>query len=353
MHLLLAFPLFVVVVGVDSRWLLHALEEQYSAFNVNTSADGWPDQGYRAHWVTTPKSYLEKIFQIPFTLQPMGRSWYARLIGSLVSIEKAEGKTEQRPLLAQAVQDREKAGGEEIPEEGGPGDQGPEKTGIETPTGAGPETDTTPAPRPGPKLPEEKVKEALPAVTEADLSPPNLIIQPWEQEFMKQLDELIPSPRSAKRLVNLYRLIKATVSESELPRFEGNAKRGGEYQAVLLMLAMLAGFSDQAYDVFNVLSEGRVKGPWWKFVRRLKPVRIPGSHPPLYRNAVAKGIPEAQEPAWERLYLGLEAQKPYFKIADSLEPFTRLSRRVARFSFLSGRAVAHATILVPNEPKSV
>ena len=345
-HLLLAFRLFVVVVGVDSRWLLHALEEQYSAFNVNASGDGGPDQRHRAHWVTTPKNYLEKIFQIPFTLQPMGPEGYARLIENLISLEKAEKETEETPLPTQAGEDRGKPGSEEIPEGGDPGEQVTKESYTETPTGVGAETDTTPAPRAEPE------EEALPAMTEADLSPPNLSIQPWEQEFMKQLDELIPSPRSAKRLVNLYRLIKATVSESELRRFEGNAKRGGECQAVLLLLAMLAGFSDQAYDVFNVLSQGRATGSWWKFVRRLKPVGMPRSHPPVYRNAVAKGIPEAQVPTWERLRLSLEAQKPYFKLKDSLTPFTRMSRRVARFSFLSGRAVAHAAILVPNEPKS-
>lgn len=255
-HLLLAFRLFVVVVGVDSRWLLHALEEQYSAFNVAASGDGGPDQRHRAHWATTPKNYLEKIFQIPFTLQPMGPEGYARLIENLVSLEKAEKETEESPLPTQAGEDRGKPGSEEIPEGGGPGEQVTKESYTETPTGVGAETDTTRAPRAEPE-PEE---EALPAMTEADLSPPNLSIQPWEQEFMKQLDELIPSPRSAKRLVNLYRLIKATVSESELRRFEGNAKRGGEYQAVLLMLAMLAGFSDQADDVFNVLSQGRVSG---------------------------------------------------------------------------------------------
>lgn len=349
-HLLLAFRLFVVVVGVDSRWLLHALEEQYSAFNVSASGDGGPDQHQRSHWVTTPKNYLEKIFQIPFTLQPMGPQGYARLIENLVSPEKDQGEAEERPSPAQTGQEGGKPGREEVPEKGGPGEKALKESAIETPTGASREADKPPAPRPEPDLPEEEEEETLPAVTEADLAPPNLSIQPWEREFMKKLDELIPSPRSAKRLVNLYRLIKATVSESELARFEGNAKDGGEYQAVLLMLAVLAGFSDQAYDMFNALSEGRVNGPWWTFVEDLRPIEITGSDPPLYFNGLTKGITEAQVPTWERLRLSLEAQKPYFKLNDSLEPFTRMSRRVARFSFLSGRAVAHAAILVPNEP---
>lgn len=351
-HLLLAFRLFVVVVGVDSRWLLHALEEQYSAFNVNASGDGGPDQRQRSHWVTTPKNYLEKIFQIPFTLQPMGPQGYARLIENLVSPGKDEGKVEERPSPAQTGQEGGKPDRAGVVGKGGSDEKTLKKSEIETPTDAGTEADTPPTPRPELKQPEKEGEEKLPVVTEADLSPPNLSIQPWEREFMKQLDELIPSPRSAKRLVNLYRLIKATVSESELARFEGNAKDGGEYQAVLLMLAVLAGFSDQAYDMFNALSEKRVNGPWWTFVEDLRPIKIARSDPPLYFNVLAKGITEAQVPTWKRLRLSLEAQKPYFKLKDSLEPFTRLSRRVARFSFLSGRAVAHAAILVPTEPKS-
>jgi KAP family P-loop domain len=66
-HLLLAFRLFVVVVGVDSRWLLHSLRLNSDVFEENANAL----QTDRAHWQSTPLNYLEKIFQIPFALQPM------------------------------------------------------------------------------------------------------------------------------------------------------------------------------------------------------------------------------------------------------------------------------------------
>ena len=52
-HLLLAFKLFVVVVGVDSRWLERSLREHYPNLLVE------------------PEHYLEKIFQIPFMLRRM------------------------------------------------------------------------------------------------------------------------------------------------------------------------------------------------------------------------------------------------------------------------------------------
>jgi hypothetical protein len=60
-HLLLAFELFVVVVAVDSRWLRFALTDELQAL-----ADRGPN-AQRA----TPQDYLEKVFQLPFWVQPL------------------------------------------------------------------------------------------------------------------------------------------------------------------------------------------------------------------------------------------------------------------------------------------
>ena len=57
-HLLLALDLFVVVVGVDPRWLSQALEKEL---------DLKPWRGQQKP-TATPKDYLEKIFQIPVRL---------------------------------------------------------------------------------------------------------------------------------------------------------------------------------------------------------------------------------------------------------------------------------------------
>src|SRR5262245_63527213 len=61
-HLLLALELFVVVVGVDPRWLLRALRGEYRA--MLTGEGSAPDED--EWWQTTPQDYLEKIFNIPF-----------------------------------------------------------------------------------------------------------------------------------------------------------------------------------------------------------------------------------------------------------------------------------------------
>ncbi|MEV4312786.1 P-loop NTPase fold protein [Actinocrispum sp. NPDC049592] len=55
-HLLLAFPVFVVVVAVDARWLTSSLRQHYPQL-AGPDAD--------------PEDYLEKIFQIPFRIQPL------------------------------------------------------------------------------------------------------------------------------------------------------------------------------------------------------------------------------------------------------------------------------------------
>lgn len=78
-QLLLAFPLFVVVVGVDSRWLLRSVQAHYSdVLGAGESpVAGWEDT---RHWASTPQNYLEKIFQISVCLAPMSEAGYARLV---------------------------------------------------------------------------------------------------------------------------------------------------------------------------------------------------------------------------------------------------------------------------------
>jgi hypothetical protein len=76
-HLLLALELFVVVVGVDPRWLQRSLRHQYQ--DLVTSGDPRTDPYLRA----MPIEYPEKIFQIPLTLPSMEPGAYAQLIASL------------------------------------------------------------------------------------------------------------------------------------------------------------------------------------------------------------------------------------------------------------------------------
>jgi hypothetical protein len=90
-HLLLAFPLFVVVVAVDSRWLAHALRTRYPALAGPPSADGQAS--------ARPDDYLEKIFQVPFWVQGLGDEGRRRMVDGLLSghvrVDQTRGEGEE------------------------------------------------------------------------------------------------------------------------------------------------------------------------------------------------------------------------------------------------------------------
>lgn len=80
-HLLLAFELFIVVVGVDARWVRHSLKKQFPDL---LSED--PEEADEHPLVRTasPRDYVEKIFQVPFWLKPMSKEASAELLNGLI-----------------------------------------------------------------------------------------------------------------------------------------------------------------------------------------------------------------------------------------------------------------------------
>ncbi len=80
-HLLLAFPLFIVVVGVDPRWLDNSLKDKFKVQFGNE---------------VTSYDYLEKIFQIPFALKPITPEGKKSLIDYLLKKEMEKVETEEK-----------------------------------------------------------------------------------------------------------------------------------------------------------------------------------------------------------------------------------------------------------------
>jgi hypothetical protein len=73
-----------------------------------------------------------------------------------------------------------------------------------------------------------------------------------ENVFMSQLGDLLPTPRAAKKLVNLYRLVRmGAESEGRSVFSNTSSERPGEYQAVQFLLALLVGHPDQARMLFQ------------------------------------------------------------------------------------------------------
>ena len=78
-HLLLAFPLFAVVVAVDPRWLRQSLLDHYPRLLGGADEDKPELRGRSLGRPATPQDYLEKIFQVPFNLHAMEKTGFESL----------------------------------------------------------------------------------------------------------------------------------------------------------------------------------------------------------------------------------------------------------------------------------
>jgi hypothetical protein len=230
-HLLLAIKLFVVVVAVDSRWLLNALRWHYQELFKFGSEILDISKEEEAAWISTPYNYLEKIFQIPFTLRPMTDEGYSKLVKSLFDPIQPDpipdaGPSSESPAADEmddsddtADEEKDKGdGGDEmtaaLAEEAGAADNSSakEKDGTDEAVkdkgdaGAGKEDEN------GRKKENDGDIENEPDSPKSE-SPPNLrpegltLTEP-EKELLGMMGPLVSTPRSAKRMVNVYRLLQ-------------------------------------------------------------------------------------------------------------------------------------------------
>lgn len=297
-HLLLAYPLFVVVVGVDPRWLLNALETTHSAFrsddNRLNAAPGL--------WRTTPQNYLEKIFQIPFGLRPMTPAGYGKLMNGLLSpvvTPEPEGtRTDQTSTAESSRMNRKEPGEAPLPIPSGPAPTHSQEEGR-TASGGG--------------SPEFRVDED------------SLVIREWEAKFAESLFQLIPTPRAAKRFSNIYRLLKASVRRERLSHFEGTAEVPGEFQVPMLLLAILIGTGAEGVALLPKLYEAAARGE--DLSRALQRFETLGLDSPAY-----KGLEEKIRPI---------VSDSGFSLVP--ETFIEWLPRVSRFSFELGRVIPPVT----------
>lgn len=84
-HMLTAFPLFMVFVAVDVRWLSQALVAQYG--DMLASVEGRRDPSRAA-----PHDYLEKIFQLPYWIEEVNETSGAKLLEALLPVEDEMGQ---------------------------------------------------------------------------------------------------------------------------------------------------------------------------------------------------------------------------------------------------------------------
>lgn len=183
-NLLMAFSLFIVVVGVDPRWVKNALIQKHKMQFGTTDKD----LGYE---MIEPSSYLEKIFQVPFNLRAASDASVKTMLRSLVSDANTTAVTDAR------VPDGKKPtpGGAVAP------DLKAKPSVEEKPTDA-----KKKMPSKGDKTSEVHIEKA--EVSQVSIA--QVSFSPLEVELIESMSSVLgTNPRSLKRFVNIYRILKA------------------------------------------------------------------------------------------------------------------------------------------------
>jgi S13-like protein/KAP-like P-loop domain-containing protein len=329
-HLLLALDLFVVVVGVDPRWLLHSLRDQYRSTltaappgtETASAAEGAAAETSHGRddntvqedadrlMLSTPHDYLEKIFNVPFVLPAMTPQGFDTMIRRL-SITK-KGSHDAAP-------DGER--------------QAPDDYDVRRAF----RTETSPA-SPNGGIPPEEGSE-IAAVQRGDTVAPTPLTEP-ELKALSSLAPLVRSPREAKRLLNLYRMLRSTRDLSDASRFLGAEGAAGEFQAVVMLLGLLTANPQLLGQILFAPPdpEAELRGgicyraapdSWGAFLDGLRPHCV-GER---WRNDVCDGLSERDRAEWELLVQRAGPASALVKLPD-LTTFKTWAPHVARFSFL-------------------
>ena len=344
-HLLLALDLFVVVVGVDPRWLLHSLRDQYqstlhappqlggaegaAAAPSQPRDNGTIREDANRLMLGTPHDYLEKIFNVPFVLPAMTPDGFAKLIHRL-SLDEASTDHDAVPQPSVPAADGDAA------RPSGTGTGGPAPDGA-----ASIRTEPSVAP------PVQEGSEVA-AVQQGDAVVRTPLTDP-ELKILSALAPLVRSPREAKRLLNLYRMLRSTQDLSDASRFlgaehaegaEGGEGGEGEFQAVAVLLGLLAASpqllsqilfapADPEEKLLGGICHRAGRGTWGAFLSGLRPRLVDER----WRNDLRDGLPDADRAQWQLLVERARPASALVTLPD-LTAFATWAPHVARFSFL-------------------
>jgi hypothetical protein len=322
-HLLLALDLFVVVVGVDPRWLLYSLRDQYrTTLTTPPSASGapgvvgsvaaetsrgrddrtWQEDAGRLVF-STPHDYLEKIFNVPFVLPAMTSRGFGMMI---------------RRLSAAGV-----------------GLGGREATSAQTETLDNNETVTIDTDAP----PRVEEGSEVAALRNGGAPSPTPLTEP-ELQALASLAPLVRSPRDAKRLLNLYRMLRSTRDLSDASRFLGTDGAEGEFQAVVMLLGLLSEnprllgeiiftYPDLEEELIGGICHRTNPCSWNAFLSGLRPRYVDEN----WCNDLRNGLSDRDRSEWETLVERAISASAFVKLPD-LTGFKAWAPHVARFSYL-------------------
>ena len=228
-NLLLTFRLFVVVIGVDGRWLETSLSRHYDRL------------------LRSPVEYLEKIIQLPFVLRPMSPDAYVTMVDDLTTarIRAVPIDADQGGLGEPGDTDEDRYSG------GASGQPDVPSDATEAPTS---ETEQSPA--------DAAVEVVVPRPRAAQ--PESLVISEPERKLLGKVGGLITTPRTTKRFINTYRMVRVCAGDTDADKFSPDGD--GEYQAVIVLLAILMGCPDSK-EIFDRIMNGSPDADVWTLIK--------------------------------------------------------------------------------------
>ena len=241
-HLLMAFPLFNVVVGVDKRCVNNALIYknllQYSKF---TTLENIEKVGIH---VISPSEYLEKIFQIPFQLDDPSDDDIKGMVDVFLKnqVEKEVTVEKETPVSEEISDDTEQ-----------------ESTSEE-------ETLDTSKSKAVQKLVAENITSGIPEIGKPELTaskkktititPTDLELTKDEIKLLREIIWLVGSiPRTVKRYLNIYRIIRAHQDIKINP-----AENRKEFLTIMFLLAISIGeYKEHAPKILKIIKLNKNK----------------------------------------------------------------------------------------------
>ena len=216
-QLLVKTELFVLVLAMDIRYITRALEKTYKDVLIRNGDPSGLD-------------YIEKIVQVPYRVRPIQSSAMANFLGDQMSFEKSQTDKKKEHVEGEIEVEAKTEEKNDEPE----GKKKKDRLGDEEKKTTG-DLESRESKRQEPDLP--------------------MTIRKFEPDELKLLEAccnaVVMSPRAAKRIVNVFKLLKIIWERRGL---ESGPKKAVK-QAMLLMLALAARHPDVMRGLLRDLEE--------------------------------------------------------------------------------------------------
>ena len=254
-HLLLCFPLFVVVVAVDARWVSRAIHREFPDLLSEdvTISNGHPEEDSSVHRSNSEQEtfdrpggassqdYLEKIFQIPYWVRRMEDRSAQKYVRWLAQISKEVDPSKGKLDVALTRKVDDQSGFDRRLE--GPVVQ----EAVEPVPVTQPQESVQAISRKQDETSDEERQEVMIK---------GLRISDYEQVFLSYLAPFTGgSPRRALRFVNSYRLAKTSLKPYQLDELLGDNGELLAYRALITQLAITTGAPHVAHCYFQLLQQ--------------------------------------------------------------------------------------------------